>query len=84
MDFKNKPGFMSGDTQKYATGNKIYGGGRSNPTSGPVDKMGYRERDLKTSGRKNAMLRRMKANRRGKFMSSDSMTPSDPTQRRTS
>ena len=35
-----------GRTQAYSAGNKVYGFGRSNPTSGPVDKLGYRERDL--------------------------------------
>jgi len=55
----------------YAAGNKIYGGGRSNPTSGPVDKAGYRERDLKSKARRNALLRRMKATQTGRYMSSD-------------
>ena len=72
---------MSDALRKYSTGNKVYGGGRSNPTSGPVDPMGYRERDLKTSARKYAMLRRLKAGQRGNFMSSPYQTPSDPTQR---
>ena len=49
------------DFNSYAAGNKIYGGGRSNPTSGPVDPMGYRERDLKVKAKRNAMLRRLKA-----------------------
>lgn len=57
----------------YAVGNKIYGGGRPFPTSGPVDKMGYRERDLATRSRRNAILRRMKANMAGNFMSADAM-----------
>lgn len=56
---------------KYAAGNKVYGGGRSNPTSGPVDKLGYRERDLATRARRNAVLRRLKAKQAGRFMSSD-------------
>lgn len=37
---------IKGRTQAYAAGNKVYGFGRSNPTSGPVDPLGYRERDL--------------------------------------
>lgn len=57
----------------YAVGNKIYGGGRSFPTSGPVDKAGYRERDAVSKARKDAILRRMKANDSGKFASADSM-----------
>ena len=56
---------------KYAAGNKIYGSGRSNPTSGPVDPMGYRVRDRKTAARRNALLRRMKAQQAGKYMSAD-------------
>jgi hypothetical protein len=65
----------------YAAGKRVYGGGRSNPTSGPVDKIGYRERDLATKSRKNAMLRRMKANKKGQYASSAALTPIDPTQR---
>jgi hypothetical protein len=56
----------------YAVGNKIYGGGRSFPTSGPVDKMGYRERDATARARRDAILRRMKANMNGKYASADS------------
>lgn len=55
----------------YAAGQKIYGGGRSNPTSGPVDPMGYRERDLATQARRNALLRRLQAQMTGRFMSAD-------------
>jgi hypothetical protein len=55
----------------YAAGAKVYGAGRSNPTSGPVDKLGYRQRDLATRARRNAILRRMKAMQSGKFMSPD-------------
>jgi hypothetical protein len=55
----------------YAAGGKIYGGGRSNPTSGPVDKLGYRIRDRKARAQRNAVLRRMKAMQAGKYMSPD-------------
>lgn len=55
----------------YAAGNKLYGGGRSNPTSGTVDKLGYRERDRATAARRNALLRRMQAKYSGRFMSAD-------------
>lgn len=55
----------------YAAGNKVYQGGRSWPTSGPVDKLGYRERDAKTKAKRNALLRRMKKHNAGKYMSSD-------------
>lgn len=57
----------------YSVGNKIYGGGRSNPTSGPVDKTGYRERDAKSAARRSAILRRMKSNQKGNFGSADSL-----------
>lgn len=59
------------DYNSYAAGNKVYGFGRSNPTSGPVDKTGYRERDLATRARRNALLRRLKAGAAGNFMSQD-------------
>lgn len=55
----------------YAVGDKIYGGGRSFPTSGPVDPMGYRERDAKTAARRNAILRRLQAKQSGKYASAD-------------
>ena len=54
----------------YAAGDKVYGGGRDFPTMGPVDPMGYRERDLKTKAKRNAMLRRLKAGNSKNFMSS--------------
>lgn len=37
---------------------------------GPVDKMGYRERDLAVRSRRNALLRRIKAGAQNKYMSS--------------
>lgn len=57
----------------YAVGNKIYGAGRSNPTSGPVDKMGYKERDAKSAARRDAIVRRMKSNAKGNYASADSL-----------
>lgn len=57
----------------YAVGNKIYGGGRSYPTSGPVDRLGYRERDARTKARRDAVLRRMKAKNSGKYASADAL-----------
>ena len=63
--------------QPYAAGNKIYGAsGRSAPNIGPVnDKTGYAERDLQGRAMRNAMLKRMKAGRQGRYMSSDYMDP---------
>jgi hypothetical protein len=56
----------------YAAGNKIYGpGGRSNPTSGPVDPTGHKERDLKYKARRAAMLRRLKAKSKGHYANPD-------------
>lgn len=57
----------------YSAGNKIYGGGRSFPTSGPVDKMGYAERDRVSAARRSAIVRRLKANSKGDYASADSL-----------
>ena len=50
---KQTDGFM-----KFAAGNKTYGGGRPMPTVGPVDPIGYKERDAKAS-LKQAAARRL-------------------------
>ena len=50
-----------GGFNRYGVGSKVYGGGRSNPTSGPVDPLGYRERDAKEAARRAAMLKRLRA-----------------------
>lgn len=57
----------------YAVGKKIYGGGRSFPTIGPVDRLGYQERDAKATARRDAILRRLKANAGGDYMSANSL-----------
>jgi len=59
------------DVMPYAVGNKIYGGGRSFPTMGPVDKLGYAERDAKHAARRQAILKRMQAKLSGNFASAD-------------
>jgi len=56
------------DFNAYAAGNKIYGGGRSFPNMGAVDKLGYRERDAATKLKRNAMLRRLKATNSKQYM----------------
>lgn len=56
------------DFQSYAAGNKVYGGGRSFPNRGAVDKLGYRERDAATRLRRNAMLRRLKAKKNNQLI----------------
>lgn len=55
----------------YAAGNKIYGGGRDAPNLGPVDAMGYRERDLKYQARRTVMMRRLEAMKNKNFASPD-------------
>lgn len=63
---------MSG-FNNYAAGRKQYGGGRSMPTVGAVDKSGYRVRDLTQNTRKNAILRRLKAMQSGNYMQPDAL-----------
>ena len=55
----------------YAVGNKIYGAGRSAPNIGPVDPLGYQERDLKAKARRQAILNKLKAAKQGKHASAD-------------
>lgn len=55
----------------YSVGNRIYGGSRSFPNLGPSDPSGYRERDLKYKARRSALLRRLKAQQKGNYMSPD-------------
>jgi len=45
--------------QPYSAGNKVYGMLRSAPNIGPVDKLGYRNRDRKKKSRKDAIARRL-------------------------
>lgn len=54
------PGFTGFNS--YAAGKKYYGGGRSMPNIGHVmGKQGYDERDNKAKARKNAIMKRLKA-----------------------
>jgi hypothetical protein len=55
----------------YLVGDRVYGGGRPFPNIGPSDPMGYRERDLRHKARRDAVLRRMKANNSKNYMSAD-------------
>lgn len=55
----------------YAAGRKIYGSGRTNPSSGPVDKSGYLDRDLLNKARRNAVLARMKAEQSKNYLSAN-------------
>lgn len=61
------------DIIPYSVGNRIYGGGRSSPNIGPVDRMGYAERDATAAARRNAILRRMQSLQGGKFASADAL-----------
>lgn len=45
----------------YAAGKKIYNQVSSSPTSGPVDKSGYADRDRRLKVKRNAILAKMKA-----------------------
>lgn len=55
----------------YSVGNRVYGGNRAFPTMGPVDRQGYRERDLVSRARRNAILRRLQASQAGDYASAD-------------
>lgn len=56
----------------YAAGNKQYGA-KGAPNVGPVDKLGYRERDAKAKSKRSAVLRRLKARKKKNYMSPDSL-----------
>jgi len=55
----------------YLVGNRVYGGGRPNPTNGPVDKQGYRERDARAAARRQAILNKLKATQKGDYASAN-------------
>jgi hypothetical protein len=60
--------------QPYAAGNKTYGMLRNAPNVGPVGAsgmMGYKERDAMAQTKKDALLRRMKAQNKGQMMQPD-------------
>jgi hypothetical protein len=65
--------FGAPDFNSFAAGAKVYGGGRYNPTMGPVDKAGYAERDRKLKVRRNALQAKLKATGKGAYASSDAM-----------
>jgi len=63
---------------KYAAGNKTYGGGRPMPTVGPVDPLGYAERDAGKTNElgdemvmRNAALRKLMAMKNKNYFSAD-------------
>lgn len=61
----------------YSAGNKVYGGGRPMPTVGPVDPIGYAERDAhkKKPLWQTAAQRRLMAMKKKKPMSADAQRP---------
>jgi hypothetical protein len=73
QNYGMKPGGLGGNNAgaytPYAAGYTMYGGGRSNPTAGPVDKAGYQQRDLENRARRQAVLNRMQAAQRGEYNS---------------
>lgn len=50
-----------GQFNPYAAGRKVYGAVRDAPNIGPVDKLGYRERDAEAKAKKRAVMRMLKA-----------------------
>lgn len=58
-----------GGFNPFSAGDKSYGGGRPMPTIGPVDPVGYKERDASVQARRNAMLRQIQAMQSGNNMS---------------
>jgi hypothetical protein len=60
------------DFNPYAVGNVVYNGSSSAPNTGmALDPMGYRERDARAKVRRNAVLRRMKAQNTRNFNAPD-------------
>lgn len=55
----------------YVSGDVIYGNGTTAPTSGPVDKTGYRERDQRQRVRRNALLAYQQAGQAGQYGSAN-------------
>lgn len=57
----------------YSAGARVYGGGRMNPTMGPVDKAGYAERDRARRAKLNALRAKTKAMSNKNYASPDFM-----------
>jgi hypothetical protein len=58
-----------GGFNPFAAGTKHYGGGRTMPTMGRVNPLGYKQRDAQAQARRNAILSRIKANQQGNYAS---------------
>lgn len=65
------------DYNKYSAGNIRYGGTGAPNLGMKLDPMGYKERSLKHKAKTNAILRRIKAKKSGRLMSSDYLKPKD-------
>ena len=64
-------------TSRYSVGSKVYRGVSSAPNMGPVNgREGYAERDRKYQTRKKntALLRRIQAKQRKRYISSDNLS----------
>jgi len=58
-----------GGFNPYTAGNKVYGSGRSMPTMGAVDPLGYKERDALAAAKRNALLKRLQASQSQNYFS---------------
>lgn len=55
----------------YAAGRRAYGYASHAPNWGLSDKMGYKEREIKASARKRAVMRRLSALKKNRVMQPD-------------
>lgn len=79
-DFMSGIQGLNGGFNPYAAGDKRYGmSGRDAPNIGPTSSPeGYKERDRLKKVRRNYMLRKLKANQGGRYMSPDSLRYQTP------
>ena len=65
------------DFQPYAAGRKVYGMGRPGPNrkGTRLPKLGYARRDRKAKAKRDAMLRKLKAQQKNRYMSADYLNP---------
>lgn len=64
--------FPSTSFNQYAVGSKVYNGGSSAPNTRRLGStLGGAERNLETTTRRNALLRRLQAGQKGNMMSSN-------------
>lgn len=78
MSMMDSSAYLLGRKQSfnpYSAGKKLYSSGIDAPNIGPVDKLGYIERDSVAKSRRNALLKRLKAAQSGNLISSEYLTP---------